>query len=150
MQTFKSWRPIEHVPEYLSGVFILQHFAGSMTVVCDGDFGNGQLLVLRFEGFEAVATHEEFAHQWPGESAVPKLPKSPGSNWTFPFLQVENSEWAADSVQAVTFGRTPCHYSIVSGSDIVDILSLEPPDVAWTSVEAVELVMQAAANLGAA
>ncbi|OQP80594.1 hypothetical protein IA54_021720 [Xanthomonas phaseoli pv. syngonii LMG 9055] len=149
MQTFKPWHPIEHAPEYLTGVFILQHFAGSMTVVCDADFGNMQLLVLRFEGFEAVATHEEFAHRWHGKTDAPELPKSPGSNWTFPFLQFENSAWAAESVQAVTFGRVPCHYVIVSGSDIVDILSLEPPELSWTPVEAVEFVMEAAASLGA-
>lgn len=150
MQTFKPWFPIEQVPEFLAGVFVLQHAAGSITLVCDGDFGNGKLLVLRFEGFEAVTTHGEFAHHWPGESSTHALPKSPGSSWTFPFLQVDGSVLAANSMQAVTFGSIPDHYCILSGSDIVDVLALEPPRVAWTTAVAVESVMDAAGRLGAA
>lgn len=150
MQTFKPWFPVERVPSFLSGVFVLQHLAGSITLVCDGDFGEGKLLVLRFEGFEAVTTHEEFAHQWPGEAGTPALPKSPDSSWTFPFLQVDDSVWAATSMQAITSGRVPIHYCILSGSDIVDVLAIEPPLVAWTTVSLVESVMEAAGALGAA
>ncbi len=150
MQTFRPWFPIEKVPEFLAGVFVLQHFAGSITVVCDGDFGNGKLLILRFECFEAVIIHEEFAHHWLGESSTHALPTSPGGSWTFPFLQVDGSVLAAKSVQAVTFGRIPSHYCILSGSDIVDVLALEPPRVAWTTAVALESVMDAAGRLGAA
>jgi hypothetical protein len=150
MQTFKPWLPIQEPPQFLGGVFVLQHHAGSVTVACDGKFNGGKLLVLRFKSFEAVTTHEEFAHQWPGESGQPELPKSPGGFWTFPFLEVENSVWAANSMKAVTFGIVPTHYCIISGSDIVDVLAVDPPEIAWATVAEVESVMQAAKHLGAA
>ena len=150
MQIFKPWLPIERVPAFLSGVFILQHVAGAMTLVCDGNFEEGKLLVLRFEGFEAVCTHEEFSHQWPGESDSPVLPKSPGGSWTFPFLQIDNSFWAKSSVKAITFDLVPQHYCIISGSDIVNVLSVEPPEVTWTTPAELELVMAAIGSLGAA
>ena len=150
MQTFKPWFPVEHSPEFLSGVFVLQHHAGSVTIACDGVFNEGRLLVLRFEGFEAVATHQEFAHQWPGVSGTPDLPKSPGGFWTFPFLTVENSVWAASSMKAVAFGEVPTHYCVISGSDIVDVLAVNPPEIAWATIAEVESVMRAAQHLGAA
>ena len=134
----------------IGGTSVLQHHAGSVTIACDGVFSEGKLLVLRFEGFEAVATHEEFAHQWPGESGTRDLPKSPGGFWTFPFLKVENSVWAANSMKAVAFGQIPTHYCVISGSDIVDVLAVDPPEIAWATVADVESVMQAAQNLGAA
>ncbi|MGE8224349.1 MAG: hypothetical protein ACN6RK_01065 [Stenotrophomonas sp.] len=150
MQIFKPWLPVERVPAFLSGVFILQHVAGAMTLVCDGHFEEGKLLVLRFEGFKAVCTHEEFSHQWPGESGSPVLPKSPGGSWTFPFLKIENSFWAKSSVKAITFDQVPQHYCIISGSDIVDVLSVEPPEVTWTTPAELELVMAAIGSLGVA
>ena len=149
MQNFTPWFPIEHVPVFLAGVFVVQHLAGAMTLICDGDFGDGKLLVLRFERFEAVSIHEEFARPWPGESGDRLLPKSPGTSWTFPFLKVENSLWAANSVQAITFADTPHHYCIISGSDIVDVLSLEPPQVTWTTSAEASFVMDAIGRLGA-
>ncbi|MBB3802572.1 hypothetical protein FHR47_002839 [Xanthomonas arboricola] len=150
MQTFNRWFPVEQVPEFLAGVFVLQHLTGAMTIVCDGNFGDEKLLVLRFEAFEAVTTYEEFSHRWlvqPGSSAPPK---SPGSHWTFPFLQIEGSLWAAGSMHATTFGLTPTHYCILSAGDIVDVLAMEPPQIAWTTALEVESVMGAALELGAA
>ena len=150
MQTFIPWLPVQHVPEFLAGVFVLQHSAGAMTIVCDGEFADGSLLVLRFENFEAVTTHKEFSHQWPGESDPTALPKSPGGYWTFPFLQVQDSAWAATSMQANTFGQVPSHYCILSASDIVDVLALEPPRIDWTTAAETDRIMDAASKLGTA
>ena len=150
MQTFNPWFPIDRVPEFLAGVFVLQHFAGSMTIVCDGQFENGQLLVLRFRNFEAVTTHPEFSHEWLGESDLPALPKSPGGYWTFPFLVVEQSIWALKSKESQVFGNVPSHYCVLSASDIVDVLSSEPPQIGWTTATEIERVMDSAAKLGAA
>lgn len=148
MQTFESWHPVSDVPEFLSGVFVVQPHSSCMSVICDGKFSNGQLLVLRFEEFEAVTTHEEFAHQWLDETGRPELPMSPGGQWTFPFLKVANSHWAANSNQARDFDRIPIHYVILSGSDIVDVLAFEPPQVLWASIDQVESVLEAVSGLG--
>ena len=78
------------------------------------------------------------------------LPKSPGGLWTFPFLTVENSVWAASSMKAVAFGEVPTHYCVISGSDIVDVLAVNPPEIAWATIAEVESVMRAAQHLGAA
>lgn len=135
---------------FLAGVFILQHSAGAMTIVCDGEFADGNLLVLRFDNFEAVTTHKEFSHKWPGESDSMALPKSSGGYWTFPFLQVQDSAWAASSMQAETFNNIPTHFCILSASDIVDVLALEQPRVDWTTVAEIDRIMGAASKLGAA
>jgi|SRR4249919_3847665 len=148
MQTFEPWHPVCDVPEFLVGIFVVQPHSNCVKIVCDGQFANGQLLVLRFDQFEAVFAHEEFAHQWPGETGRPVLPMSPGEHWTFPFLIVANSYWAASSNQARDFGRTPTHYCILSGNDIVDILSFLPPQALWASVEETESLLQAVEQLG--
>lgn len=150
MQTFKPWFPVEDVPACVAGVFVLQHFASSVTLACDAQFANGKLLVMRFDHLEAVVLHQEFAHRWPGDTGTSALPKSSGGEWTFPFLKVENSSWAAESMQAQKFGEVPHHYCVLSGTDIIDVLTLEPPKVFWTTAEQLEAVMAAAANLGAA
>ena len=150
MQTFESWHPVSDVPEFLAGIFVVQPHSSRVSIVCAGKFANGQFLILRFEQFEAVVTHEEFAHQWPHETGRPELPMSPGGQWTFPFLKVANSHWAASSNQARDFGRTPIHYTVLSGNDIVDVLAFEPPRVLWATVDQVESLLQAVEQLGAA
>ena len=150
MQTFKPWHPVADVPEFLAGVLLLQPHSNRLSVVCDGEFANGQLLILHFDQFDAVALNEELNHQWPGESGRPELPMSEGSKWTFPFLALENSAWAADSNAVQLFSAQPTHYCILSAGDIIDVLASVPPRAGWASVEQVEAVLLAAEQLGGA
>jgi hypothetical protein len=150
MQSFHPWHVIANTPEYLTGVFVLQPPSSELAIICDGDFKDDRLLVLRFEQFEAVMIHEEFAHQWHGESKPPALPKSPDSAWTFPFLRVQGSVWAANSVRSQYFQEIPAHFSVISSDMVIDVLSFEEPTVAWTTREELESVSSVVAQLGRA
>ena len=143
MQSFKPWFPVERIPERLHEVFVLHHSVEAVTLLCHGDFENEKLLLIRFDTFQAVAIHDEFAHKWPGESDAIALPKSPNSSWTFPFLQVENSVWGANSEYALTYGHVPGHFCVLSDSSIVDVLSLKSPVINWITADKAKLVLQA-------
>ena len=150
MQSFDPWHVISDTPEYLTGVFVLQPPTSELAIICDGEFKDGRLPVLRFKDYEAVKMHQESAHLWVGESQPPALPKSADSVWTFPFLKVEDSVWAANSVRSQYFQEVPSHYSVISSDMIVDVLSFEEPTVSWTTREELELVSNAVAQMGRA
>lgn len=143
MQIFKPWLPVEKIPERLYEVFSLHHSGEAVTLLCHGDFENERILLIQFNSFQAVMIHDEFAHKWPGESDTIVLPKSPNSSWTFPFLQVENSIWAANSEWALTYSDLPQHFCVISANSIVDVLSLKSPRINWITADKAKLVLQA-------
>ena len=143
MQRFEAWKPIPHVPDYLAGAFVVLGNSNEATVICDGNFGNGKCLVLKFGRVEEVLATEEFAREWPADLAATR----PG---TVPLLLVLDSEWAKGSSQVATFGNSLRHYCVVSADLCVDILAPEPPTVAWAAPEAVDSLFARAWALGEA
>lgn len=143
MQHFEPWNPIPQIPDFLSGAFVVHAGANQASVICDGEFGNGKCLILKFERIEEILITEEFAREWPAELATSR----PG---TVPLLMVRESAWAESSSQRATFGNSLHHYCIVSGDCCVDILAPEPPRVAWAEPSAVDDLFAQAEALGEA
>ena len=143
MQHFEAWKPIPQVPDYLSGAFVVLAGANQASVICDGQFGNGKCLVLKFRRIEEVLITEEFARDWPKDLAASR----PG---TVPLLIVKESDWAQGSSQMATFGNPLQHYCIVSADCCVDILAPEPPSVAWAEPSAIDSLFAQAEALGEA
>ena len=143
MQRFEAWNPVAEIPDYLAGAFVVLGNSNEATVICDGQFGNGKCLVLKFGRIEEVLVTEEFARELPADLAATR----PG---TAPLLRVLDSEWAKGSSQVAPFGNTLLHFCIVSADLCVDILAPEPPAVAWAAPEAVDTLFAHAWALGEA
>ncbi len=150
MQSFELWHPVPDIPEFLAGAVVLQVGYNELLVVCDGQFQGGKCLILSFGATEAFHVYEEFAHRWEPEAGLDSPPKSPGSRYTFPFLKIINSSWAADSNRARTFADVPTHYCILSLGYFVDVLSLHPPQVRWADPAEIDLLFDRALHLGEA
>jgi hypothetical protein len=131
VQSFEPWYPVADIPTHLSGAVALQANYKELLVLCDGAFENGKLLILAFAAVDAFQVQEELVHRWPSEKGLESLPRSPGSSHVFPFLKIVDSEWAAGSVRAVTFGEVATHYCVISWGYIIDVLALHPPQAIW-------------------
>ena len=145
MQQLEKWYPIPVVPEFLHSAFVLQAGYSDLFIVCDGEFGNDECVVLSFGVVESFIVHEEFAHRWLGSDELAEPPRSDHCEYTFPFLKVKNSIWAENS-QVVNRGEIAEHYCIVSLGYIIDILSTHTPKVIRVPASSINSVIDMIAN----
>ena len=123
-------------------------FFGGITVVSHGDgrallFLHGQERDLRvgFRQVHALAVHEEFAH--PLVDSESTLPKLGGTQFAYPLLVVTDSQWLrsfSESRLRCDDQLLPIHYSFLSLSYFVDVLSYQPPVAEWVNAEAIAVV----------
>jgi len=134
---FLRWLPVSDVPDRLFGVAVYQPPVDDLLIACDGQFKNGQCLVLHFVGFKTYQVQDDCEHSWPMMPSLKDPPKSTDSNFTFPFLEIENSPWAWEF--SVKYGQNPAsHFTIVSHSFIVDLVATAPPRIGWLAPEKVD------------
>ena len=147
MQSFERWYPVPDVPSHLAVAVALQSRGDEWRVIC-GPFSSGQCLVLCFDTADALLAQEECEHRWEPEEGLASPPKSGGGEYTFPFLKIRDSAWAAGSRRAQYFGQTPTHFCVVSLDCIVDILSVHPPQVRWMALEELDAMVDRIQALG--
>jgi hypothetical protein len=141
METFKRWEQVQGI-EWPCADVDISNATESLTmrlefskVVGGGD--RDLLLRLPWGYVVGFASWQEFAHPWNNDVVIANLPKLPVGQWasyTFPILEVLDSNLVAgfgDGQRAAYAGVR--HFRIVTLDHTVDILATAEPSAEWVS-----------------
>ena len=89
-------------------------------------------LEIIFDRAYALAWHDEslysFSAHWP--KPLPKLSSGKWKGWTYPFLQIHESEWLK-RVEFHPLAKHSVHFALVSMNDIVEVVAGPAPVHRW-------------------
>jgi hypothetical protein len=129
-----KWEPALGIDTPCAGLSIHYESSNTLRVVMHFSRVNGGRkldLELIFTGPIALRWVDEcygsIFHPIPG--SIPKCPRGPWSEWTFPLLQVKKSSWLAayQRIPELPGSQVLQHFALVCMNDLLDIAA--PPDV---------------------
>jgi hypothetical protein len=137
-ETYERWAGGPEINGHFGGITVVSHGDGRAVLFLHG---HERDLRITFRQVHALTVHEEFAH--PLVDSDSTLPSLLGSQFAYPLLVVTDSEWLRSFFESRLRGgdqSLPVHYSFLSLSYFVDVLSYHPPVAEWVSVKAIGVV----------
>jgi hypothetical protein len=142
-ETAKRWNPVPDVEQPCADISFSRFSGRGAVVIVTMHFsrvrgGTPRDLTLRFSETLAVSWEEESLGLIETPEVLPMCSAEAFRRWTYPLLLVENSRWAekyaarlypADDARA----EAVRHYLLVSMNDLLHILTMSKPEVAWES-----------------
>lgn len=118
----ERWEPVEGIAE-MFGAISFAHECGDLLVTMRGE----RNLKIRFTGLIGL----RFEDECPSFDPLPKTLPMINARYTFPLLQIMNSQWL-EQFEHIHHGRA--HFSLISHSHLVQLLAKPDAEAYWEQV----------------
>lgn len=124
--TYEPWEPIDELPKILYVEGLHDDYEG-VRILLKGEAEDAKMLVIKFDPALSYRNTDE------GDRHVlaREHPEVRGGGALFKAEQSGFIDWFNRENQGVRSNLDIVHYLIVTESDIIDVLSVFPPEVQW-------------------